>query len=152
MKFAIVGVALAVAGYMGTTTSAVACTGAASTNCTTVVPQQYGGGGESADTIPITACMTQRMYDSIKLRDGTSAWDVGFYYGVAQPEVVRTVRNSGCWTLSDRGTRQEGVVGAWVVAYIDCDYYRGWIGGQIQTDGRANLYPIKLPKGHDPLA
>lgn len=127
------------------------CRPAVTTHCETVVDQSYGGGGHNPDVVPIRACLSGPMFRSIQLRDGTSAWEVGFYYGNGRPEVVRTVRNDACWTHSDRGSRQHGAIGAWVVAYIDCDHYRGWVGGEIGRSGQVDLRPIRLPAAHDPM-
>lgn len=122
------------------------------TSCNTVTDQSYGGGGHNPDNlVRIKACLDNKMYDSIQLRDGTSAWEVGFYYQNDEPEVVRTVRNYQCWTHSDKGKPQYGAVGAWVVAYIDCTYYRGWVGGKIPANGEVDLVKIKLPRSHDPM-
>lgn len=127
-----------------------ACEKTAYTNCDTIVEQSYSGGGVKVKTVSIQACLTPDIFRSIRLGDGRSAWEAGFYYGKGMPEVVVTVTNSQCWTLSRKGNTQTGVPGAWAVAYIDCDYYTGWVGGKIGRDGHATLQPMSLPAAHDP--
>lgn len=121
------------------------------THCTTITDQKYRGGGFKPKTVPIKACLPQRIYESIRLRDGTSAWEVGFYYGKGLPEVVLTVHNSPCWTKSKSGKPQTGHVGSYVVAFICCDYYCGWVGGKIPANGTVHLKPMLLPLPHDPM-
>jgi len=119
--------------------------------CETAVDQRYGGGGHNPTTVPFQACLDNAMFNSIKLRDGRSFFEVGFYYGKGKPEVVRTVHNSNCWSTSDRGRQQTGSPGAWVVAFIDCDYYTGWVGAQIpHGGGQIVLQRMSLPAQHDP--
>jgi len=127
------------------------CKPTVTTRCEVIVDQTYGGGGHNPDVVPISACLDQRMFESIQLDDGRSGWEVGFYYGNGEPEVVMTVQNSQCWTHSRSGNRQHGAPGATVVAYIDCDYYRGWVGGTIGRDGNVRLQKINLPPQHDPM-
>ena len=136
-----------------TTAEASDCTGqnALTTRCKNVADQGYAGGGSNPKTVPIEACLSRDMVDSIKLDDGTYAWEVGFYYGIDDPEVVLTVKNDDCWTKSKSGKVQTGVPGAWVVAFICCDYYCGWVGGLIGADGKVALRPIEMPRQHDPL-
>ena len=102
-------------------------------------------------TVPIEACLPADLYRSIRLSGSSSAWEVGFYYGKGQPEVVATVRNSQCWTKSSKGTRQHGVVGVYVVAFICCRLYCGWVGGRIPPSGKVQLKRMVLPREHDPL-
>lgn len=127
------------------------CGGAKHSSCETAVDQQYRGGGHNPTTVPFQACLDNNMFNSIKLRDGRSFFEAGFYYGSGKPEVVRTVHNSNCWSTSDRGRQQTGAPGAFVVAFIDCDYYTGWVGGQIpRAGGQFVLRPMSLPAAHDP--
>jgi hypothetical protein len=122
-----------------------------STRCGQVTDREYGGGTSTPNVVPITACLSERMFDSTKLRNGTSAWEVGFYYKTGEPEEVATVRNSRCWTEYRPGVRQHGNPGSYVVAFIACEFYTGWVGGVIPPNGRVNLKPIRLPVRHDPL-
>lgn len=137
---------------MGYAPAAMAeCNSGLTTSCETVTDQNYGGGGSNPTVVPIQACLTRELYQSIQLADQSSAWEVGFYYGNGEPEVVRTVRNQQCWTHSDSGAIQNGHPGSYVVAFICCDYYCGWVGGVIGNDGRATLQPIMLSERHDPM-
>lgn len=128
------------------------CKPTVTTRCEVIVDQDYQGGGHDPDVVPIKACLDSRMFESIQLDDGRSGWEVGFYYGNGEPEVVMTVQNSQCWTHSKQGTIQHGVPGAMVIAYIDCDYYRGWVAGRIGPHGGdVRLQKFDLPRQHDPL-
>lgn len=137
----------------GTPASADNCNGGQpTTRCDTVVDQSYQGGGyDPNNLVPITACLSDRLYQSIRLRDGSSAFEAGFYYGRGAPEVVATARNNACWTHGRNGARQHGAVGAQVVAFICCDDYCGWVGGAIPANGRVDLRPFSLSLGHDPM-
>jgi hypothetical protein len=126
--------------------------GALTTHCTTVTDQSYKGGGAHPKTVPIEACLEPSLTRMITLPNGTMAWEAGFYYGNGQPEVVVTVKNTGCWTKSKDGKVQTGAPGTWAVAFVCCKDYCGWTGGKIGADGKATLSRIKLPKQHDPLA
>jgi len=132
--------------------SAEDCTPGLTTRCKTVTDQEYGGGGYNPTVVPIRACLPERLYQQIKLRDGSAAWEAGFYYRTGQPEVVATVRNSPCWTHNRNGVRQHGSPGSIAIAFVCCDYYCGWVAGVIQSDGTAQLNPVILPRAHDPMA
>ncbi len=122
-----------------------------STRCGMVTDREYGGGGSAPNVVPITVCLPSRMFESIKLRDGSAAWEAGFYYKTGKPEEVTTVRNSRCWTEYRPGVRQHGNPGSYAVAFICCDEYCGWVGGKVPANGRVDLRPIRLPAKHDPL-
>lgn len=127
------------------------CNDALTTHCDTVTDQTYGGGGSNPDLVPIVACLPDDLYESIRLQDGSSAFEVGFYYGNGEPEVVKTVTNDDCWTRSKAGKVQYGHPGSWVVAFICCTKYCGWVGGIITQDGQVTLKPFAMPRGHDPM-
>jgi len=127
------------------------CENPLTTRCNIVTDQNYQGGGHNPKTVPITACLPDDLYRGIKLGDGSSAWEVGFYYGGAEPEVVKTVRNDQCWTHSKSGARQQGHPGSYVIAFICCGVYCGWVAGEIQNDGTVHLQRFVLPEAHDPM-
>ncbi len=138
---------------MTATEAAADCAGGGLTTvCETVTDQRYRGGGYNPRVVPIQACLPDRLWQSIRLTDGSSAFEAGFYYGRAEPEIVATAHNNACWTRGRNGAQQHGVPGAYAVAFVCCDEYCGWTGGVIPTaGGRVTLSPMVLPAAHDPM-
>ena len=130
---------------------ASACEAGLTSRCETMNNQGYRGGGANPKVVPLTACLPNRLHESIKLQGGRSFWEAGFYYGTGKPEVVSTVKNGRCWTRGKNGARQHGSPGAYVVAFVCCDLYCGWTGAKIPSSGQVVLQPIVLPESHDPL-
>ena len=119
--------------------------------CDPLKDNRYEGGGYTPEVVPTVACLPRVIYEAIRLADGSSAWAAGFYYGSHEPEVVTTVRNERCWSRAPSGAKQHMPVGAWVVVYITCDEYTGWLGGKVDRSGLIDLQPVKLPTQHDPM-
>lgn len=107
-------------------------------SCKPVPEERYRGGGYHPETVPTKACLDGRMFESIRLNNGRSAFVVGYMYRKGGIEEVTTVHNSPC-------TKKRNMpVGHWVIAFIDCDYYKGWVGAKIGRSGKVTMVPIKL--------
>ena len=133
-----------------TNLASVNCQPTLTTRCDTVTNQRYGGGGGGHTVVPFQACLSTPMWRSIVLLNGTAGWEAGFYYGNGEPEIVKTERTQ-CWQLSDHGQQQHGAPGAYVVAFICCDEYCGWVAGQIPAaGGQIILQRIAFPAQHEP--
>ncbi len=99
--------------------------------CGPVVPDAaYQGGGVEVQTVQATACFTQDIATAITRDDGTVEYTVALVYdpGRGLHEVIRTERNTYCWT-------QNVVPGSWMAVYVTCRTYHGWVAVQVTVAG-----------------
>lgn len=110
---------------------------------------QYRGGGYNPQTVRVTVCLPNDLWQAIQVSAG-AWWDFGLYYGGSKPEEVATV--------SRQCRRQNIAPGTWAIAYINCPpVYQGWVYVRVGAgDAGTTLtlvrgYPFRS-RAHDPLS